>query len=207
MLFSCSRCYYVHLHSQDKIMNHNDWFFLKWSCLPYLWKVEVLYFKSWWAELNRDSHIIAWANTVWLHRTCVAISVIIPIFWGKPSLVVLLCELKYYTKCLSISNRETFLTFDPLTTGWMKRSSWTLFDGWPRPTHWHSQFCCRRMFRICKDSSYIECIWTFFPSLFQGIPARIPWSVKIITDSKEFTLETKGKKRIEIMVQPADEII
>ena len=30
----------------------------------------------------------------------------------------------------------------------MKRSSWTLFDGWPKPTHWHSQVCCRRLFKI-----------------------------------------------------------
>ena len=42
----------------------------------------------------------------------------------------------------------TFLTFDPLTTGRTKRSPWTLFDGWPRPTHWHSQIWCRRLFKI-----------------------------------------------------------
>ena len=36
----------------------------------------------------------------------------------------------------------------PLTTGRTKRSSWTLYDGWPRTTHWHSQICCRRLFKI-----------------------------------------------------------
>ena len=30
----------------------------------------------------------------------------------------------------------------------MKKSPWTLFDGWPRPTHWHSQICYRRLFKI-----------------------------------------------------------
>ena len=30
----------------------------------------------------------------------------------------------------------TFLTFDPLTIGQVKRSPWTLFDVWPRPTLW-----------------------------------------------------------------------
>ena len=36
----------------------------------------------------------------------------------------------------------------PLTRGWMKRSPWMLFHGWPKPTHWHSQICCRRLFKI-----------------------------------------------------------
>ena len=39
----------------------------------------------------------------------------------------------------------TFLTFDPITTGQINRSPWTLFDGWPRSTHWHSQFCWKKV--------------------------------------------------------------
>ena len=30
--------------------------------------------------------------------------------------------------------------------------TWTLFDGWPRPTHWHSQICCRRLFKIWSST-------------------------------------------------------
>ena len=41
-----------------------------------------------------------------------------------------------------------FLTFDPLTTGRMKRSPWTLFDNWHWPTHWHGQFCWGSRFKI-----------------------------------------------------------
>ena len=41
-----------------------------------------------------------------------------------------------------------FLTFDPLTTGQTKRSPWTLFEGWPGSTHWHSQIYCRWLFKI-----------------------------------------------------------
>ena len=42
----------------------------------------------------------------------------------------------------------TFLTFDPLTIGQMKRSPWTFFDVWPRPIFWQCYFCHLRLFKI-----------------------------------------------------------
>ena len=39
---------------------------------------------------------------------------------------------------------QTWVPPGPLTTGQMKRSPWALFYGWPKPTHWHSQFCWKK---------------------------------------------------------------
>ena len=44
------------------------------------------------------------------------------------------------------------LTFDPLTITYIKRSPWTVFYVYPRPTHWHCNFCHLSMFEI----------WPFF---------------------------------------------
>ena len=82
--------------------------------------------------------------------------------------------LSYSTFDLSKKQIWTFLTFDPLTTGRMKRLPQTLFDGWPKPTHWHSQICWRRLFKIWLSTVTprwppIKNSWTPWKNLWPSI--------------------------------------